>query len=164
MNFDGETYDEALDRERLSGQLMRTRAVMWDSVWRTCYEISAITGDPPTSISSRLRDFRKKKFGGHTMNARRRGPGKRGLWEYQVIPNKETENMTEQKITRRRLTDEEKKARAQSQIDMIEKRAAEKRIERVKDALVILSDLTDPEILSAQASLGAWLKAHAREG
>ena len=82
---DGSTYEAEHDRERLFAQLNRVREVMKDGEWRTLFEIEASTGDPTQSISARLRDFRKERFGNHTVNRRRRGPEKRGLFEYQLI-------------------------------------------------------------------------------
>lgn len=84
-HFDGETYEPAKDHERLTGQLGRVRTVMLDHVWRTLAEIEAVTGDPPASISARLRDLRKTKFGGYTIQRRRRGEDTSGLFEYCLI-------------------------------------------------------------------------------
>jgi hypothetical protein len=53
-------------------------------VWYTLGELETITGFPQASISARLRDFRKKKYGGHTVLRRRLGEG-RGTWEYQLV-------------------------------------------------------------------------------
>ncbi len=91
------------------------------------------------------------------MNARIRGPQELGLWEYQVIPNKEIENMTEQKIVRRRLSDSEKIARAQSQIEMVRKRAVEKQKQRVNEALLLLDGVEGSNIVEAKARLTNWL-------
>lgn len=157
MSFGGVTFDENRDGDRLRAQLHRVRTLMWDQAWRTLAEISAVTGDPEASISARLRDLRKKKFGEHVMNARIRGPQELGLWEYQVIPNKETENMTEQKIVRRRLSDSEKIARAQSQIEMVRKRAVEKQKQRVNEALLLLDGVDGSNIVEAKARLTNWL-------
>jgi hypothetical protein len=55
---------------------------MADGDWRTLHEISARTSDPLQSISARLRDFRKQKFGGHTLE-RRNISG--GLFEYRLV-------------------------------------------------------------------------------
>jgi hypothetical protein len=87
MRFSGGTYNHDSDHDRLKAQLVRVRNVMKDGEWRTLYEIEAITGDSVQSISARLRDFRKDRFGAHTVNRRRRGPDKRGLFEYQLIVN-----------------------------------------------------------------------------
>lgn len=53
--------------------------------WFTLETIAAETYDPVQSISARLRDFRKEKFGSHIVNRRRVDSG---LFEYQVLPNK----------------------------------------------------------------------------
>jgi len=64
QDHDGETYERDRDKLRLNAQQQRIYDVMKDGLWRTLYSISAKTGDPEASISARLRDFRKKKFGG----------------------------------------------------------------------------------------------------
>ncbi len=85
-NFDGATFDRVLDLSRLNDQLRRVYEVMRDGQWRTLPEICAATGDMPQSVSARLRDFRKDKFGALTVSRqRRRGVLRRGLWEYRVI-------------------------------------------------------------------------------
>lgn len=89
-DFDGETYDPALDHDRLSKQLGRTYDVMRDEAWRTLSEIASVYGDPEASISARLRDLRKKKFGGYIVNHRRRTES---LWEYQVLKAKKSEQI-----------------------------------------------------------------------
>ncbi len=83
-DFDGSTYDPELDRKRLGAQLLRVRGLMGDGRWRTLAGISLATGDPPASISARLRDLRKPKFGGWDVLRRRLGDPKRGIWEYRV--------------------------------------------------------------------------------
>jgi hypothetical protein len=82
--FDGDTYEPDKDHVRLRGQNLRVFTLMRDGLWRTLGEISEGTGDPEASVSARLRDFRKKKFGGHTVESRRRGPASDGLWEYRL--------------------------------------------------------------------------------
>ena len=89
ISFGGETYEAEHDQDRLARQLRRVRYAMQDGEWRTLYEIEAMTGDSVQSISARLRDFRKERFGSHTVNRRRRGPEKRGLFEYQLILHQE---------------------------------------------------------------------------
>lgn len=79
--FGGATYDEERDGDRLRKQLGRVRRLMSDGNWRTLDQIAAHTGDPPASVSARLRDFRKGKFGGHTVHRRYDGAG---LWSYRV--------------------------------------------------------------------------------
>lgn len=79
--FDGATIEPERDTDRLHAQLSRVRAVMADGQWRTLRELAAATGDPEASVSARLRDMRKVKFGGYTV-ARRYV--ERGLWAYRV--------------------------------------------------------------------------------
>ena len=76
--YDGESYRPELDRHRLSAQHRRVWAIMRDGQYRTLREIASITGDPEASVSARLRDFRKPRFGGHWVARRRRGDGARG--------------------------------------------------------------------------------------
>lgn len=87
MRFSGETYEAKYDQDRLRAQLDRVWKTMKDGQWRTLWEIEEITHDPLQSISARLRDFRKQRFGSHTVNRRRVGPEQRGIFEYQLIPN-----------------------------------------------------------------------------
>lgn len=80
--FDGVTFDRAKDGARLHRQLSAVREFMSDSSWRTLAEIEEATGHPRSSISARLRDLRKPKFGGFTVERRRRSPG---TFEYRVM-------------------------------------------------------------------------------
>jgi len=82
MMFDGKTFDPALDLERLSNQVGRTFSAMLDRGWLTLGEIAAMTRDPEASISARLRDLRKPRFGGYVIERRRRTVG---LWEYRML-------------------------------------------------------------------------------
>lgn len=82
-SFGGETYDPAQDHDRLSAQLRRVWLVVRDGRWRTLAEISELTGDPEASVSARLRDLRKPKFGGYQVSRQRRGY-RTGLHEYRV--------------------------------------------------------------------------------
>jgi hypothetical protein len=83
--FEGSTYVESLDRERLGEQLCRVIDTMADGKWRSLREIAAITDDPEASISARLRDIRKL-YGTDAMESRRRPSvdARRGVWEYSV--------------------------------------------------------------------------------
>lgn len=82
--FSGSTYDADADEARLRQQLARVRLVMSDAHWHTLGEIEHDTGDPQASISARLRDLRKDRFGGWTVERRIRGERHRGLHEYRV--------------------------------------------------------------------------------
>jgi len=62
-DFDGRTYDRALDYERLGKQARRVFDAMRDGGWHTLHDLARRTGDPEASISARLRDFRKPRWG-----------------------------------------------------------------------------------------------------
>ena len=84
--FDGRTYDHARDGERLLTQLEAVRHVLADGRWRTITEIRHELDDlgipsTETSVSSRIRDLRKAKFGAHQVDAR---CIERGLWAYRL--------------------------------------------------------------------------------
>lgn len=79
---DGTTYEAPLDFNRLNRQSKIVAMAMSDKQWHTLSELSAMTGQPEASISARLRDFRKKRFGGHTVE-RQRLIG--GLFAYRLI-------------------------------------------------------------------------------
>lgn len=83
--FGGVTYDPALDEARLEKQLGRVFELMSDGHWRTLSEIGDRVGGSESGVSARLRDLRKKSFGAHTVNRRRRGPPYNGLFEYQLL-------------------------------------------------------------------------------
>lgn len=83
--FDGHTYDPAFDQDRLVRQLGRVWAVMQDHGWRTLGEIETATGDPQASISARIRDLRKTRFGGYVIERRRRGDPSDSLFEYRLL-------------------------------------------------------------------------------
>ena len=84
FHFDGETYEPEHDQVRLGKQLMAVFALMQDEKWRTLGEIERITGYPQASISARLRDLRKKRFGEYEVPRRRRGEPSEGLFEYRL--------------------------------------------------------------------------------
>jgi len=62
-------------------QLAKVRSLMLDGQWRSLIEIAAATESPQASVSARLRDLRKAKFGGYTVERRVLA---RGLFEYRV--------------------------------------------------------------------------------
>ncbi len=86
-DFDGRTYEPKFDSGRLRGEMARVYncLITVHQAWWTLREISKWTGDPEASISARLRDLRKRKFGAHTVNRRRRGDPKQGIFEYQLL-------------------------------------------------------------------------------
>lgn len=81
-HFDGRTYDPEKDKERLGKQLDAVRTLMSDGRWRTLAEIAKAVAAPEASVSARLRDMRKEKFGGEEVRAQRRAGS--ALWEYRV--------------------------------------------------------------------------------
>jgi hypothetical protein len=82
FNFGGSTFDAERDGERLQGQLARVAQVMVDGDWHTLPELAQKCGGTEAAISARIRDFRKAKFGGHTVQ---REYVERGLWRYRLI-------------------------------------------------------------------------------
>lgn len=86
-HFNGPEYDPKHDKVRLTGQIQRVWDCMRDGRWRTLGEISAVTRDPPASVSAQLRHLRKEKFGAHVVERRARGDRDRGLYEYRLLPN-----------------------------------------------------------------------------
>ena len=73
QHFDGETYDPPKDHARLTKQLDRVFTVMRDGRYRTLAELAACVGAPEGSVSARLRDLRKQKFGGWVVDRKRIG-------------------------------------------------------------------------------------------
>jgi len=76
---DGETYSPPRDRDRLNRQARLVYLAILDDRWHTLPELASVTGQPEASISARLRDLRKPRFGGHIVERRYAG---NGLWEY----------------------------------------------------------------------------------
>lgn len=85
-SFDGATFNEETDGGRLKAQLARVKNLMLDGQWRTLGEIEMLTGYPQASISARLRDLRKDRFGSYRVDRRRIGAG---LYQYRVDPKPE---------------------------------------------------------------------------
>jgi biotin operon repressor len=71
-----------VDPERLSQQRARVFQAIQDGMWYSLDEIADRTGDPRDSVSARLRDLRKARFGGYVVESRRRDGG--GTWEYRL--------------------------------------------------------------------------------
>lgn len=72
------------DNERFKGQRKQVFDLMIDGKWRTLEEISAaLDGVSESSASARLRDFRKRAYGGYTVARRRRDPAF-PVYEYRV--------------------------------------------------------------------------------
>jgi hypothetical protein len=82
-DFDGETYERKLDKPRLSFQLDQIRFAMSFGKWWTLAELARVADCSEASASARLRDLRKAKFGGHTVDRQRLAGG---LHRYRLIP------------------------------------------------------------------------------
>ena len=80
--FDGVTYEPERDKARLTGQLERVRALMSDGQWRTLRQIAEAVGGSEAGVSARLRDLKKKKFGGLTVD---KVHAAGGVWVYRVV-------------------------------------------------------------------------------
>lgn len=78
--FDGQAYEPS-DGPRFGVQLARVASLMRDRQWRTLYEIAHATGCPPQSVSARLRDLRKPRYGSRTVERRRVSAG---VFQYRV--------------------------------------------------------------------------------
>ncbi len=108
--FNGSDYDAAFDHARLAGQIQRVYECMKDGIWRTLDEIAKqttamkkaaakegveVSEDGASSISAQLRNLRKQRFGGYTVNKRSRGDREKGLFEYQLTSQPKLTEPTE---------------------------------------------------------------------
>lgn len=82
MSFGGATYAPSRDGARLAAQLDRVRLAMLDGHWHTLDELAARCGGTVASVSARLRDLRKDKFGGWCVE---REYVAHGLWHYRLV-------------------------------------------------------------------------------
>ena len=83
LRFDGQTYDPDQDHDRLKRQLTAVWAYMRDAEWHSLAEIAHMVQAPEASVSARLRDLRKAKFGGYRVERQRVREG-RGLYHYRL--------------------------------------------------------------------------------
>lgn len=79
--FDGVTFNAKRDTSRLHAQLDSVRSLMFDGRWRTLSEIAEHVDAPEASVSARLRDLRKLKFGGYRVE---RQYVAQGLFQYRI--------------------------------------------------------------------------------
>ena len=84
LDFDGETYDREIDGVRLSTQLIKVRATLLRCAGRylTPDQLCRGSGYSPArwaSVSARVRDLRKDKFGGLNIKRKRLAGGE---WAY----------------------------------------------------------------------------------
>jgi hypothetical protein len=81
--FDGDTYEPELDQGRLATLLNRVHQHMLDGEWHTLAELARTCGGTEASVSARLRDLRKDRFGGNDVR-KRRSIEHDGLFEYRL--------------------------------------------------------------------------------
>lgn len=74
-DFDGYTYEPEHDKERLTKQLEAVKRVLMDGMWWIPANLELETGYNWASISARIRDLRKEKFGGYHVERMRLGGG-----------------------------------------------------------------------------------------
>lgn len=79
---DGGTFDKGRDLSRLNAQMQAVYRYMSHGEWRTLADITHNTGHPEASVSARLRDLRKVKFGGFTVERRYIA---NGLYQYRLV-------------------------------------------------------------------------------
>ena len=82
IQFDGHTYNHLQDSLRLHRQLGKVWNVVKNGAWFTLREIADLIGAPEASVSARLRDLRKPKFGSNTVEREYIG---QGLYRYRLI-------------------------------------------------------------------------------
>lgn len=81
QRFDGETFKQDRDGARLTVQYQDVLNLMSDHQWWSLGAIEVKTGHPQASISARIRDMRKERFGSHRVERRY---VMRGLYEYRL--------------------------------------------------------------------------------
>lgn len=82
IQFDGHTYNHLQDSLRLHRQLGKVWDVVKNGAWFTLREIADQIDAPEASVSARLRDLRKPKFGSNTVEREYIG---HGLYRYRFI-------------------------------------------------------------------------------
>jgi hypothetical protein len=80
--FDGETFEPVRDGSRLGRQLLCVRSRLIDGQWHTLAELSETCEASEASVSARIRDLRKRRFGSHEIEHEY---VTRGLWRYRMV-------------------------------------------------------------------------------
>lgn len=78
-DLEGDTKDL-----RLAGQLVRVYEAIRNHEWWSLRDLSEAVGGSATSMSARIRDLRKDRFGGFTIDKQMTDPG---LYRYRLVPN-----------------------------------------------------------------------------
>lgn len=83
FDFDGSTIHEDPDAPvRLTGLMLRVTKAMRSGEWLTLNELAFQAGGSEASVSARLRDLRKTRWGSHTVERRLL---EKGLYQYRVL-------------------------------------------------------------------------------
>ena len=85
-SIDGASYNPAVDGSRLSKQFLDVWNCLKIGGWWSLADIESYTGHPQSSISARIRDFRKAKFGSHNTE-RKRAEKRKGTFVYRLVVN-----------------------------------------------------------------------------
>lgn len=78
------TFDSVVDGPRAKSQRERVKSVMEDGNWYTLAALAFHAGGSEAAVSARLRDLRKREFGGYTIEAKRLKPNG-GTWVYRMV-------------------------------------------------------------------------------
>lgn len=86
-HFDGETFEPKLDAARLGSQLKAVEQILLDGQWHTIPQVALALRKKAlscteASISARIRDLRKARFGGYDVQRQR--SNRDGLFEYRI--------------------------------------------------------------------------------
>lgn len=84
QDFDGQTYNRERDGARLNKQFEIVKRNMLDGHWHTLAELAEIARASDAAVSARVRDLRKPKFGGYTVD---RLYIRKGVWAYRIAPS-----------------------------------------------------------------------------
>ena len=87
MMFDGRTFDPEQDGQRLTSQLERVKGILLDGKVHQKADLMMAAGVfDSASLTARIRDLRKEKFGGYDVVSKRVAGG---IWCYQMIIEKQ---------------------------------------------------------------------------
>lgn len=84
-DFDGADYQPDRDKQRLTTGQHKVRMYMENAGWKTIMQISEALDMYPPSVSADLRNLRKERFGGRTVDRRY---VRNGVYEYYLVPEK----------------------------------------------------------------------------
>jgi hypothetical protein len=79
--FDSGVDLSASDHIRLGAQIKRVLDALSDGCWHSVPEIARLTSDPEVSVSAQVRNLRKPKHGGYTIERRRVA----NVYEYRLV-------------------------------------------------------------------------------